>query len=59
MGGKLGVRQRTEISVNPSLRSRTSNRSMALDTMHVSSARNCSRTPGGACLIRWSVLTYN
>jgi hypothetical protein len=59
MGGKLGDRHRTEISVNPSLRSLTSSRSMALDTVHASSARNCSRTPGGTCLIVWSMLTYD
>src|ERR1017187_2705643 len=57
MGGRLGDRHRTERSVNPSLRSLTSSRSMALATVHASRVRNCSRTPGGICLIVSSMVT--
>ena len=58
IAGSCGERHRTDESVNPSLRSLTSSRSIALETVGVSSARSLSRTPAGACLIVWSVLTY-
>src|ERR1019366_182775 len=57
LGGRLGDRHRTEISLTPSLRSLTSSRSMALDTVRASRVRSCSRTPGATCLIVWSVVT--